>query len=139
MFKGGGGTQGDLNGFLDAGSHMHGELRFEDTFRIDGKLTGTVTSDGDLIVGERGEVEGEVHVGRIFVSGTVRGLLKASVRVEVTSMGKVFADLFTPSLMIEDGAFLEGKCSMGRREQIPEAELDRPRPQKVARIPLAKG
>ena len=39
MFKGPRGTQGDLNGFLDAGSHMHGELRFEDTFRIDGKLT----------------------------------------------------------------------------------------------------
>ena len=57
------GKQSDLNGFLDNGSHLQGELRFEASFRVDGKLTGTVESEGDLIVGESGEVEGEVRVG----------------------------------------------------------------------------
>ncbi len=45
------GKQGDLNGFLDGGSHLQGELRFEASFRVDGKLTGLVESQGDLIVG----------------------------------------------------------------------------------------
>lgn len=109
-------VQGDLNGFLDAGSHMNGELRFEDTFRIDGKMTGNVVAEGDLIVGERGEVDGEVKVRRVFVSGVVRGVLKASERVEITAGGKVYADLFTASLRIEDGALFEGKCAMERTD-----------------------
>ena len=48
---------GELNGFLDEGSKIRGELRFEDTFRIDGQLDGKTTSKGDLIVGEKGRVD----------------------------------------------------------------------------------
>ena len=138
-------VQGELNGFLDAGSHMTGELIFEDTFRIDGKITGEVVSEGDLIVGERGEVDGEIRVRRVFVSGTVKGTLRALEQVEITSTGKVIADVFTPSLTIEDGAFFEGRCAMERPEEVPPV-LRRGLPQpgleqskKVARMPIAKG
>ena len=132
MFKSSG-SQGDLNGFLDAGSHMTGELHFEDTFRIDGRFTGTIVSDGDLIVGDRGDVDGEIRVCRVYVSGTVRGSLRASERVEVTAAGKVLADVHTPSLTIDDGAFFEGRCSMERLDN-PEKKGDR---KKVAQMPLA--
>ncbi len=126
-------SQGDLNGFLDAGSHMTGELHFEDTFRIDGRFTGTIVSDGDLIIGDRGDVDGEIRVCRVYVSGTVRGALRASERVEVTAAGKVLADVYTPSLTIDDGAFFEGRCSM-ERLGAPVKESDR---KKVAQMPLA--
>lgn len=133
MFKGSS-AQGDLNGFLDAGSHMTGELKFDDTFRIDGRFTGNVVADGDLIVGERGEVEGEIKVRRVFVSGVVRGVLKAAERVEITADGKVRADVFTPSLTIDEGAFFEGHCSMERLQDTPEKKEMK----KVAQMPLAK-
>lgn len=131
MFKSDG-ERGDLNGFLDAGSHIEGDLHFEDTFRIDGKLSGRVVSNGDLVVGEQGQVEGEIRVGRIFVSGTVKGSVLAAQRVEITARGKVNADLETPSLMIEDGAFFEGRCSMGKRSK---AAGERP---VVAQMPVNK-
>jgi cytoskeletal protein CcmA (bactofilin family) len=108
------GKQSDLNGFLDSGSHLQGELRFEASFRVDGKLTGTVRSEGDLIVGESGEIEGEVQAGQVFVSGTVRGTIRASRKIQIASQGKVFAELDTPSLIIEDGATFEGTCAMSR-------------------------
>jgi len=136
MFKGSG-AQGDLNGFLDAGSQMEGELRFEDTFRIDGKFNGTIVSKGDLIVGEGGEIEAEVRTRRIFVSGTVRGTVRATERVEVTAIGRVLADIFTPSLAIEDGAFFEGRCSMERGESS-SAGKPAAKNEKVAQMPLAK-
>ena len=131
MFKSDG-ERGDLNGFLDAGSHIEGDLHFEDTFRIDGRLSGRVVSSGDLVVGEQGQVEGEIRVGRIFISGTVKGSVRAAQRVEITARGKVTSDLETPSLMIEDGAFFEGRCSMGKRS---EAAAERP---VVARMPVNK-
>jgi len=119
-------ARGDLNGFLDAGSHINGELHFEDTFRVDGKLTGKVVSEGDLVVGEQGEVDGDIQVGRVFVSGVVRGSITASSRVELTAGGKVYADLATPALVIEEGAIFEGGCRM-------KAETS-----KVRRLPLGK-
>jgi cytoskeletal protein CcmA (bactofilin family) len=108
------GRQSDLNGFLDSGSHLEGELRFDTSFRIDGKFTGSIVSEGDLMVGEGGEIEGELAIGRIFVSGTIRGSVHASRRVQIAPSGKVFAEIETPSLEIEDGAIFEGRCTMKR-------------------------
>ena len=135
MFKSSSG-QGDLNGFIDAGSHIEGKLCFEDTFRIDGKVTGSVISDGELIVGDRGEVDGEVKASRVFVSGIVRGVLRGEEKVEITSSGKVLADVFTPSLKIEQGAHFEGRCTMGKEEPKKKpASADR---DKVTKMPIAK-
>ena len=106
---------GELNGFLDEGSKIRGELRFEDTFRIDGHLDGKTTSKGDLIVGEKGRVEGEIVVGQLFVSGTVRGSVQASGRVEIAAGARVEADVDTPVLVVEEGAHFSGGCTMGRR------------------------
>ena len=111
------GRSGNLNGFLDAGSHLEGKLHFEDTFRVDGRITGTVESDGDLIVGVGGEVEGELLVGRLFVSGVVRGIVRNKRLVESTAQGRVVADLHTPSLVVEDGGHFEGRCFMERKDE----------------------
>ena len=126
-------ARGDLNGFLDAGSHIKGDLHFDDTFRIDGRLTGKAVSKGNLVVGENGEVDAEIEVGGVFVSGTVRGRITASERIEIAAGGRVYADLRTPVLVVEDGAILEGHCKMSRTERI-----ERPRPI-VAKIPAQDG
>ncbi len=111
MFKGD--RSGELNGFLDAGSHIQGDLVFEDTFRVDGKLTGTVKSDGDLVVGEEGVIEAEVAVGRLFVSGTLRGEVQATRRIELASSARVEATLTSPTMVIEEGAKMDGRCITG--------------------------
>lgn len=132
------GKQSDLNGFLDAGSQVQGELRFETSFRIDGKFEGTVMSEGDLMVGESGDLEGELRVGRLFVSGTVRGNIRATRRVQISPGGKVFADIDTPSLVIEDGALFEGRCAMSREPAVAAAAAPA-LPKLVAQKAQAKG
>jgi cytoskeletal protein CcmA (bactofilin family) len=110
------GKSGDLNGFLDRGSSFKGELEFEDTMRIDGKFNGRIRSKNELIVGESAHIEGEVHVGRIAISGTVVGKIKADQRVEIHRNGKVYSDIDTPALVIEEGAIFQGNCIMGDKK-----------------------
>lgn len=101
-----------LNGFVDSGCTIRGELEFSTYFRVDGRVEGTVRSKSELVVGEGGVVEGEVEVGRCVIGGEVRGTIKASELVLVHASAKVYADINAPSLVMEDGAFLEGKVSM---------------------------
>jgi cytoskeletal protein CcmA (bactofilin family) len=130
------GKQSDLNGFLDSGSHVHGELRFQTSFRVDGKLNGSVVSDGDLIVGDGGEVEGDLRVGQVVISGTVRGTIRAARRIHISPTGKLFAEVDTPSLIIEDGAVFEGRCAMTREGAKSAAA---PGPKLVAqKVPAAR-
>jgi cytoskeletal protein CcmA (bactofilin family) len=107
---------GELNGFLDRGSSFKGELDFEDTMRIDGKFNGSITSKNELIVGEAAHIDGNIHVGRIAISGTVVGKIKADQRVEIHRNGKVYSDIDTPALIIEEGAIFQGNCVMGEKK-----------------------
>lgn len=121
MFKNNVGTQNDLNGFLDRGSRLTGELHFESSFRIDGRFQGKISSKGRLIVGEGGEVEAEVHVRQVTVSGVLRGSVKADEQIHIAAGGRVEADLETPSLLIEDGALFDGRCTMRREARGEDA------------------
>ena len=114
---------GELNGFLDRGSSFKGELEFEDTMRIDGKFNGRITSRNELIVGESAHIEGDIHVGRVAISGTVVGKIAAEQRVEIHRNGKVYCDIETPALVIEEGALFQGNCSMSERKQASVMNL----------------
>jgi cytoskeletal protein CcmA (bactofilin family) len=120
MFKNSGALP-ELNGFLDKGSRMEGELRFDNAFRIDGRYSGKIESAGRLVVGEGGEVEGDVHVRHVLVSGVVRGSVRADEQIHLVAGCRVTADLATPSLIIEDGAIFHGNCAMGQDAAAPAA------------------
>ncbi len=101
-----------LNGFLDPGCTIRGDLEFENVFRLDGRVEGTVRSSAELLIGEQGVVEGEVHVARCVVGGQVRGTIEATSTVQLLATARVWGDVKTPSLVMEEGAFLEGKVAM---------------------------
>lgn len=107
------GKGGVLSGFLDSGARLEGTLTFEDVFRIDGHFKGTIVSEQELIVGDGATVEGEVRVGRLAVSGTIRGVVRARERVEVHAKARIFAEVHTPSLIVEEGAIIQGKVETG--------------------------
>lgn len=103
-----------LNGFVDGSCTIRGELEFKSSFRLDGRLEGNVRSSSELLIGETGTVEGTIEVARCLVGGTVRGTIRATEQVVLHASAKVWADLSAPAVVMEDGAFLEGKVSMDK-------------------------
>lgn len=107
----------DLRGFLGEGTEIKGELVFSDMLRVDGSITGKITSDaGTLLVGERGYVKASVEAATVSVSGTIEGTVTAKNKVEIHPTGKIFGDVYTQALIIEDGAVFDGKSHMSGRE-----------------------
>jgi cytoskeletal protein CcmA (bactofilin family) len=118
--------EGTLNGFIDKGSHIRGELSFEETFRIDGRFEGKIRSGSELILGDEADVNAEIEVGRLSVNGTLKGSVHATERVELLAGARVVGDISTPVLKIEEGAHFEGSCQMGK-ESSNLVELPFPR------------
>jgi cytoskeletal protein CcmA (bactofilin family) len=102
----------DLNGFMDEGAEFQGELRFRNTFRVDGKVKGKIVSENTLIVGEHALVEAEIDCGVVSIRGTVSGKVKGRERIELLAGSRVLATLVSPRLVIEEGAFFQGDCDM---------------------------
>ena len=101
-----------LNGFLDKGSHFKGELLFDETFRIDGRFEGKIPRGSELILGDSAEVDAEIHVDRVSINGSLKGSVRASERIELHPHARVTANLQTPVLRIEEGAYFQGSCDM---------------------------
>jgi cytoskeletal protein CcmA (bactofilin family) len=107
------GAAEDLNGFMDEGTELLGELRFRNVLRIDGRLKGKIVSDNTLIVGESAHVEADIDCGVVSIRGTVHGRVHGRQRIELLAGSRVQATLVSPKLVIEDGAHFEGECAMG--------------------------
>lgn len=105
--------EGRLSGFVGAGTVLTGETNFQSMLRVDGHLTGRVTSEeGTLYVGSTGQVDANVDVGAAEINGMVNGDITTSKKLELGRSARVVGNIKTPRLLIADGAILEGSCSM---------------------------
>jgi cytoskeletal protein CcmA (bactofilin family) len=105
--------EGRLSGYVGNGTVLTGETSFQAMLRIDGHLTGRVTSEsGTLIVGSTGKVDANIAVAAAIVSGTINGDIVATEKLELGRTARVVGNIQTPRLVIEDGAIFEGGCTM---------------------------
>lgn len=113
--------EGRLSGFVGYGTVLTGETTFQSMLRIDGHLTGRVTSEnGTLIVGSSGRVDANIMVLAAAINGTVNGDIIALEKVELGRTARVMGNIQTPRLVIEDGATFEGSCAMMKAQEALE-------------------
>src|SRR5512136_2689693 len=98
--------------FLGKGTRFEGKLRFQGTMRIDGHFKGEVSAQGNLIVGESALIEGDLKVCYASVSGEVHGNIIAEERVDLRPPSKVFGNIQSPVVVMEEGVIFEGTTKM---------------------------
>lgn len=111
-------ASGDLSGFLDRETAIKGEVNFKDTLRIDGRFEGAIRSGKTLVIGESADVDADIEVGSLFVSGRLRGTANVTDRIELARTARVQSDLTTAALVVEEGAVFEGHCTMMKKEAV---------------------
>ena len=111
---------GDVNTLIGEGCFFEGNLNLSTATRIDGKVKGNIHSEGMLIIGESGSVEGDINCTEVLIHGTVRGNVTAR-RIELRRGASLSGDIRTDVFIIEEGALYNGHCSMGG-SPVPETE-----------------
>ena len=113
--------EGTLSGFVGGGTVVTGEANFKAMMRVDGHLSGRVSStSGTLIVGANGKVDANIEVAVAVIHGTINGDIIATQRLELGRAAKVHGNIQTPSLIIEQGAIFEGSCKMLQMSQAAD-------------------
>lgn len=105
--------EGRLSGHVGAGTVLTGEITFQSMLRVDGNITGRVSSEtGTLLVGSTGKVDANIKVAAAVINGVVNGDIVATERLEIGRQARVIGNITAPNLIIEEGAVFEGSCSM---------------------------
>ena len=102
----------DIKAFLGPGSQFEGKLHFDEIVRLDGTFRGEIVSKDILIVGETADIQAEVTVGSLVLSGRFKGNIKAVKKVELRAPANVEGSIESPALVIEEGVVFNGTVVM---------------------------
>lgn len=99
---------------LDINATMQGTMVFKDpvNLRISGEFEGKLDTKGSLTIGENARVKADIDGEDITIAGKVTGNIIATRRLNLIAPANITGDIVTSSLVVSDGAVLNGNCKM---------------------------
>lgn len=104
---------------IDHGCEAQGRFNFIGTVAMNGKFRGELFSADTLLLGAEGEVEAEVQVAVGIISGQIKGDITGRERIELSGTARVFGNIVTPVLVLEEGAVIDGQCKTAPATRPP--------------------
>lgn len=107
------GTRSEEATVISKGVKIEGKLSCSGNIRLDGEVQGDISSEGVVIVGENGKVNGQINADSITIGGRVTGTVRAKDKVVLEAKANLKGDIITKILMVEAGAIFNGNTKMG--------------------------
>lgn len=106
------------------GTQITGDVSSNGDIRIDGNITGNLSTRGKLVVGETGFLKGEIVCKSADVSGKIEGKINVSELLTLKPSSVIHGDIITLRLAIEPGAMFTGNCKMDAGKTLdPSAKM----------------
>jgi cytoskeletal protein CcmA (bactofilin family) len=103
---------------IGKGTSIKGDIRSDGDFRVDGTLYGSIQSNGKIVVGVSGSIEGDITCQNADLSGQVKATIRVKELLSLKATSKVTGDVYTSKLAIEPGAKFSGTCNMDDEAEI---------------------
>ncbi|MFN8369993.1 MAG: polymer-forming cytoskeletal protein [Bacteriovoracaceae bacterium] len=102
----------DIAAIIKQGCKFEGNLAFSGTARVEGIINGSIFSNDTLIIAEGAVVNADINANTVLISGTVKGNIRASSRVEIRKPARFEGTVMAPSLIVEEGVIFHGTTKM---------------------------
>jgi len=102
----------EIESLISPGVTISGEINSQGSIRVDGKLEGTIDIKGNLVLGEKGKIKGEVKAANVMLAGKIEGNVIVSERFEISHTGVMVGDVSSRIITIEEGGMLQGTSKM---------------------------
>ena len=104
--------------YLGPGTKINGKLFFDGPTTIEGDVEGEITGQANITIGQQATVKGKIAAASLLVQGKVMADVQAEKKLDIQPPGSVVGDVTTQSLVIGDGAVLEGHVSMRKEGRV---------------------
>ncbi|MCE3013854.1 MAG: polymer-forming cytoskeletal protein [Proteobacteria bacterium] len=102
----------EICAIIEEGCKFEGNLSFSGIVRIAGVVNGSVFSNDTLIISEGAIINADINANVVIISGSVKGNVKASSRVEIRRPARFEGTVISPSLVVEEGVIFHGVTKM---------------------------
>jgi cytoskeletal protein CcmA (bactofilin family) len=101
------------NGAIGLGVTVNGLIQSDEPLSVNGELSGTLLLPYHrLTVGPNGKVRADIQAREVEVFGVIEGCVRAD-KIIIRKSARLVGDICTVTLVIEEGAFFEGKSTKG--------------------------
>ena len=100
---------------------LAGRLQVRSGGQVLGNFSGQIECDGDLMIGPEAHVEADIRSERVTIAGYVRGNVVASVRLKITTTGRLEGDAKVGALVVQEGGVHLGVIRV-HPEGVPDSE-----------------
>lgn len=98
---------------IGAGLKITGDVESSGVIKVEGTVEGNIRGARQLFLGKGGTIRGDLHASEIVLAGTVVGTVSASDRCEIQGSSAVHGDIYTKSIVVLEGAVINGTVRMG--------------------------
>ena len=95
---------------------IRGKLIYQESVRVEGRISGELSSTELVIIAEGASLHGRVRTPRLLVLGEFEGDVIGAKTVVLGTQARVRANIRAESLVVQEGARLDGDVSVNRPE-----------------------
>ena len=119
---------------IGSGTIITGDIQSKGDIRVDGTLKGSINTEGKVVLGANGTIEGDVICQDADISGAINAKITVSKLLSLKATARLNGDIVTSKLSIEPGATFNATCSMenGVKELSIKEETESSEKEKTA-------
>ena len=108
------GSNAPLDGIsiISVGVDIEGNISANSDIRIDGKVKGNVASTGNIILGDKGVIIGDIRGKSVTIAGQVQGTVHSDSKIMLEATSALKGDIISKILVVQEGARFEGKSEV---------------------------
>jgi cytoskeletal protein CcmA (bactofilin family) len=111
------GGQGALNSIVN-GTNIDGTINAENDIRIDGNMKGILNCKGKVIIGPKGQIDGEIRAQNAVIEGVFNGVLHIDDLLQIKESAHVEGEINTDKLSVSPGAKFNVVSKMSQQTQM---------------------
>jgi cytoskeletal protein CcmA (bactofilin family) len=126
--KGGPRSSGEATlSIISAGTVVSGDIECGGVLKVEGRVNGSIRRARQLMLAKEGAISGDVMASEVVVGGVIDGNVSASERLELQTTAVVNGDIATKSIVVMEGARINGSVKMTELALVSPGEAGRDR------------
>ena len=99
--------------YVDESSHFTGTLKLQKSLVVDGSVEGEIDCAATVTIGASGRVNAQICAETVLIDGEIHGDIEARGEITLSKSARVYGDIMTEGIVIERGAKVEGRITIG--------------------------
>lgn len=117
-----------IESLIGVATSIKGDVRFKGGLRIDGQVTGNLSTESDqqpsvLVISEQAKIVGEIRAVHLIVNGEIIGDVYSTELLELQPKARITGNVYYKALEMHGGALVSGKLSHGQLAEQPLLKL----------------